>query len=651
MLLLVSVAAIPATLYPHDGQPLPRWPFSISINALLSIYSMTLKACLGFLVTSCIGQLQWSWYLEARPLKDVVSFHEAANGILGSMRWLWVNRLCQPLTALGALITIVAISIDPFVQQLIQPADCSESLSKDIPASVPRTNYLSQQDIPGSLEPALLAGMYSYKNLTEFNCSTGNCTFQNTYNSLSFCSQCSDRSSEVVIDEHCSVLSFEAGNATGSFNPEPCDAMRTLTQNDVDRPRWNLTTTWPPFSLDFYKYVDADIWGPGANPDVFSVQAERKDVRVDDWISIPQGFRFGAILGYSDSAIFKSDPAVPSESLSGCDDSATNDTWRCRGYGAAECMLQPCVRTYSCSVVAGRINETIVDESKVDQIWGYDYTGSFTGGTDPFGLLDLECITHADRVSLVENGYDVDAAVRWLPYNITFDPSSNAVNAGNTSSASPEHLLARDCLYIIDRSFVNNLWGKVLSPLLVGSVDRSANALGHNFHGTEQLLHLYNSGNVSMASIDEKFANLAQALTLWIRANGDPRYSRRAEGDVLRYAVCLRVTWAWISLPATLTGLALVMLALTVATTARSVVPVWKLFPLAVLLRGPAGDDWVDRNLLAADTSKAGSNSIRDDGSLDDMSRLSSMISVQLLQHDGEYRLRQVGVRPQQFQD
>lgn len=650
MLLLVSVAAIPATLYPHDGQPLPRWPFSISINALLSIYSMTLKACLGFLVTSCIGQLQWSWYLEARPLKDVVSFHEAANGILGSMRWLWVNRLCQPLTALGALITIVAISIDPFVQQLIQPADCSEILPKDIPASVPRTNYLRQQDIPGSLEPALLAGLYSFQNLTDFNCSTGNCTFQNTYSSLSFCSQCSDRSSEVVIDEHCSVLSFEAGNAHGSFNQEPCNAMRPVPQNDVDWSQWNLSTTWPPFSLNFYKYT-LDVDGPGEAPDVFSVQAERQDVRVDDWSLIDQGFRFGAILGYSDSAIFRSDPAVRSEFLSGCDDSATNDTWRCRGYGAAECVLQPCVRTYSCSIVAGRINETVVDESNVDQIWGFDYPGmSLDGGTQPLGLLDLECVTDDDRGSLVENGYDVDAGGRWLPYNITFDPSSNAVNA---SSTFPESLLTRDCLYIIDKSFVDTLWQKLLSPLLVGSVNRSADGADINyiFQGTEQLLHLYNSGNVSMASIDEKFANLAQALTLWMRAYGDPRYSRRAEGDVLRYAVCLRVTWAWISLPATLTGLVLVMLALTVATTARSAVPVWKLFPLAVLLCGPAGDDWVDRNLLAADTSKAVTNLTRDDGSIDDMSRLSSKISVQLLQQDGKYQLRQVGARPKQVQD
>jgi len=76
-----------------------------------------------------------------------------------------------------------------------------------------------------------------------------------------------------------------------------------------------------------------------------------------------------------------------------------------------------------------------------------------------------------------------------------------------------------------------------------------------------------------MTSMNEKLASLAQALTLWIGSNGDATYSRRAEGDVLHYAVCARLTWAWISLPAALTGLALVMLALTVAATSRRVVP------------------------------------------------------------------------------
>ncbi|KAK7711254.1 hypothetical protein SLS63_012687 [Diaporthe eres] len=268
--------------------------------------------------------------------------------------------------------------------------------------------------------------------------------------------------------------------------------------------------------------------------------------------------------------------------------------------GAAEAMALP-----------RRVNETIVEESSLDQIWGFGDPSTTIDGIEKIppllGLLDLHCITSADRRNLIRNGYDLANAGRWLPYNTTF----NASNPVNASSPFPESLLANECLYIITPFFIEAFSGETLWPFLIGNVTRSvaepASPIhAYIFEGTEQLLHLYNSGNVSMESIRDTFANLAQALTLWVRSNGDPVHSRRAEGDVIHYAVCVRVTWAWISLPAALAGLALMMLALTVATTARRAVPMWKLFPLAVLLCGPAGDDWVDRDLLVANTSKAG---------------------------------------------
>lgn len=369
-LLLVSVAVlIPATLYPHDGQPLPQWPLSLSINALLSIYSMVLKACLGFLVTSRIGQLQRSWYLEARPLKDVVLVHEAAHVILGSMQWLWVNRLRQPLTALGALITLLALAVDPFTQQLVRAVDCGE-ISKDITASVPRTNSVGfdQEDLRDSLQPTILDGLYTFPNLTDFDCPAGNCTFQITYSSLSFCSRCSDRSPEVVIDEQCRVASIDSD--TDSFiyhqEPGPCNSSWGDPE-ELSTYFWNLTTSWPPFDLNFY-YQMQNISGAGQTPEVFSIQAPEQQIDLVEYSrQIVRQLRFGATLGYSDCAIFSVDPMfglrVP---LSGCDDSATNDNWRCRSYGAASCVIQACVRTYSCSIEAGRVKETIVEESNLD---------------------------------------------------------------------------------------------------------------------------------------------------------------------------------------------------------------------------------------------------------------------------------------------
>lgn len=658
ILLLVSVAAIPATLYPYDGKPLPQWPYSISINALLSIYSMVLKACLGFLVTSCIGQIQWSWYTEARPLRDVVLFHEAAHGILGSMKWLWVNHLRQPLTALGALITFVALAIDPFTQQLVQAVDCSEILSQDVPASVPRTNYLRyDRNLPtGSLQPTILAGLETFPNLTDFECSTGNCTFPNTYSSLSFCSRCSDRSSEVVIDEQCRVTSIAPDTDNLIFNQDtrPCND----SESKMSTYFWNITTSWPPYHLNFC-YQDQNV--SNQTPEVFSIQssqpmntvesAQQLQELTQQLQELTQQLQFGVTLGYSDRAMLGYDPivAIPVP-RSGCDDSSTNESWSCRGYGAASCVIQPCVRTYSCSIEAGRVEETMVEESNLDQMWGFnepalDPVNGYTH--PPFGLLDLQCITDADRGHLVKNGYDIDTTGRWLSYNVTFDPSTGYVGA---STFYPESLLANDCLYMIEPDFLVQLQSGFLWRILFGPVNRrnpsdESHDSQFTFSGKEQIVRLYNSGNVSMESVSEKFENLAQALTLWTRSNGDARYSRRAEGDVIHYAVCVRVTWAWISLPAALAGLALVMLALTVATTARTAVPVWKLFPLAVLLGGPAGDGWLDRDMLAATDGEADKTSTLEDGSADGMLGLASRVSVQLFEENGRYQLRQVGVR------
>lgn len=610
---------------------------------------MVFKACLGFLITSCIGQLQWNWYLQARPLQDVVLFYEAAHGFLGSMQWLYVHRLQQPLTALGALTTLLALAIDPFTQQLIRAADCSETLSKNIPVSVPRTNFLELPDFDRqmNLKSTIIASLYAFPNLTDFDCPTGNCTFQDTYSSLSFCSRCTDRSSEIVVDEQCSVASgrLDFPDVTYYTEPGPCNApLDELYSGGQATCVWNLTTSWPPYHHNFYYQIQNDS-GASQAPNVFSIN---NSIQHADGENPFHDYRFAMTLGYSDSAIFRLDPALYNDALSGCDDPATNETWRCRGYGAAMCLLQPCIRTYSCSIEAGLVKETIVEESNLDQTWGLSEPGvviDYEGIPTFFfsSLLDLQCITDSDRGNLIQVGYDVDTAGRWLPYNVTWNLTATPVNA---SSHFPESLLANDCLYIMDNLLLDTIGLELLAPILVGHVTRSYifPIVGVSFDGKQEALSLYNSGNVSMASIDQFFANIAQAMTLWFRSNGDARFGRRAKGDVLHYAVCMRVTWAWIALPAALTGLALVMLALTVATTARRSVPMWKLFPLAVLLRGPAGDDWLDRDLLASNTSKVGKTSSWDD-SVDGMSGLASRVSVQLHEQDGEFRLRQVGVQ------
>ena len=56
LLFMIAFVAIIATLYPHQGKPLPEWPFQISINALVSIYVVVLKTTIIFVTAEGLGR-------------------------------------------------------------------------------------------------------------------------------------------------------------------------------------------------------------------------------------------------------------------------------------------------------------------------------------------------------------------------------------------------------------------------------------------------------------------------------------------------------------------------------------------------------------------------------------------------------------------
>lgn len=50
---VVALVAIVTVLETHKGRPLPDWPFSISINALVSIIAVILKGAMMIPVAEC----------------------------------------------------------------------------------------------------------------------------------------------------------------------------------------------------------------------------------------------------------------------------------------------------------------------------------------------------------------------------------------------------------------------------------------------------------------------------------------------------------------------------------------------------------------------------------------------------------------------
>ncbi|KAI0407137.1 hypothetical protein F4802DRAFT_554293 [Xylaria palmicola] len=605
-----------------------------------------MKASMLLILASGIGQLQWSWLLYPRSLKDLVRYRDASSGPMGSISWLTKYHLRQPLTALAAIISVTAIAVDPFIQQLVEPVDCKQLEQQGPPASMPRTNYLSynSRSFPSDLLSSIASGYYAPQNLSDFTCGTGNCTFNAEYSSLAYCSVCEDVSDSLQIEERCMV--YQNGESElGSCHRS--DLPRGATIAD-----WNLTTTLTsadtPLSLNFHYGIDTDnftvttpkqnMFGVGRIPRRLDTSTPENTISF-----IGLGNDIGAILAKTDVSLTTYDPNGQGD-RAGCDDAASNNTWWCRQYGAATCSLQPCVRGYTATVDGGRLTEKENDRSDEKITWGYGESPS-TGGLvilqSFLGLVDTRCINDDERRALTEAGYTLDANASWLPYNLTFNPRVDTPE----DAPFPESLLAHKCLFTLDSDFNNDIWTFILNQFIIGIVQREYPDGEHrpNYLGSTQLLSLFDSSHVNETGINDAMSKLADAITLWIRTHGHASHSERATGEEFHYAICIKVNWNWVALPATLIGLTLIFFLLTALSTYRQRLPVWKGSPLTLLFHGPMGANWVDPNLVAADAkSDRGIDLMTDHG----MQRFADRITVQASREPHEsLGLRQVEPR------
>lgn len=201
--------AIICVLNQHDGQPLPEWKYGITLNALVSVLSTILKAAAVMPLAVGISQAKWLWYAEPRPLKDIETFDDASRGPWGSLLLL-LDMRAHYIASLGAFLTIIALAVDPFTQQVVQTQECMR-LDTSAVARIPRANVYDRNGgkVLGthgenSLYLPMAATIYSGLISPPDNasaiitpvCSSGNCTFPEhdgaSYQSLAMCHQCED---------------------------------------------------------------------------------------------------------------------------------------------------------------------------------------------------------------------------------------------------------------------------------------------------------------------------------------------------------------------------------------------------------------------------------------------------------------------------
>jgi len=110
---IISIAAI---LWHYDGKTFPSVPGGITLNAIVSTLATVAKSSLMFASSALLGQMKWDWFEEKpRPLYHLDLYDEACRGPLGATKLLF-GRTALSFASLGAIVTVLGLAVDPFVQ-------------------------------------------------------------------------------------------------------------------------------------------------------------------------------------------------------------------------------------------------------------------------------------------------------------------------------------------------------------------------------------------------------------------------------------------------------------------------------------------------------------------------------------------------------
>ncbi|RSL69285.1 hypothetical protein CEP53_002284 [Fusarium sp. AF-6] len=214
-----SLVAMVVLLSKFDGKAPFTWN-SITLNTVVSILSLAIKTSLVFVIAECIAQ--WKWILFARGPRLLVDFDRidsATRGPLGSIKVLFGTRGALAVQ-FGAILTLLAIVLDPLAQQLVQlqqsvvfaprpfgdpglAALASRTTVYEVGSSI-RVQvgdlWYRTTQLPLSMQASILNGFsrspWEAAQEALVQCPTSNCTWDQ-FATLGVCNRCEDLTSKL----------------------------------------------------------------------------------------------------------------------------------------------------------------------------------------------------------------------------------------------------------------------------------------------------------------------------------------------------------------------------------------------------------------------------------------------------------------------
>lgn len=547
---LLCFVAIICILAAFNQKTRPDFAYGFTLNAIVSILATASKSSLTYMIGECIGQLKWIWfYQKERQLDQIQLFDSASRGPLGSL-FVIMRHKGQSIVSLGALVTILVLTFDPFLQQILtyptrsvlDPSGSGRALAKQAKVFIPDAFDSDMQTI---INTAVWAQSPEYlrPNLT---CSSGNCKWP-PFQSVGMCSQCEDITPKTTFN--CTPSGF---NDTSSSAVIPCQIVPpqgsplSITVGLDSSTAPSDTQKWVLLDLNLTEH---NVW-PVVNYDEYSAPSGESYVGIPD----PQ-----FVIAHAEVAIVSNETTTSSPLA---------DLGRLFHIKhATQCAVGICARTYDVSVTNG--------------------TASFNVSPPDFG----------QRFANPDTGpVPIDMAAVWPS---CWKPSHGFSPANQTNVTKVYG--GRATANVSEFTSCKTGDFSTLNKHLAGTTRLSQSLIqytpGEFSRWSKADLPSSDTPEPSVARILSKGLEpvIQDVAASFTKAALTASNFTAGNGTVLVYEVFVSVDWAWLVLPGALVVLGIVFLVLTAVTNRRQRLYVWKTSILAVLFHGLVGVDEGER--------------------------------------------------------
>ncbi|ORY17431.1 hypothetical protein BCR34DRAFT_474758 [Clohesyomyces aquaticus] len=544
----LCMVAIIGILIGVQNRPNPKWALSFTLNALAKIAS----AALVLPASEALGQLKWMWFGrgESKKMMDFEVFDNASRGPWGSVLLL-IRTRGRSLAALGALVTLLALALDPFFQQLASfPDRWTLQGSSGIPRAQNFAPHIGQLYRKGLLSATADTDMqpvvekFLFDNGTQpimfgngtrpssipISCPTSNCTWP-PYESLGVCSTCEDVSD--VLTWACLHAPVDWYEIPDTFADAPNGTMCGYFVNTTDPVTTKLLSGYI-VSMDDSAYSDAVGQALIMRTLPLTTTAKRKRL-------------------YSNGSINFSDirnPIVDFIFTTASDGPAS--VYRNETPMAIECILSWCVKTIRSSYYLANYEEEVVD-----------VVYNRTQGPSPW----------------VSNFYNDSAGIGYDVYYLEnptiLGPGEELYGVNNRTHFNVVH--------IFDQFLPS--WTSVKDVSATPQMGVSVYSTLGPYHRTMNFNPWLHPNNIT-----KHLDRLASAMTNVLRSSPN---TEMISGLAFNRETFVSVEWAWISVPLLVLILCGAFLASTIWRSSRdkdSVGGVWKNSALGTLIHGLPDD-------------------------------------------------------------